>query len=136
MAQLHKPVTEVKLPPMKPTTTLHEAMRQFEGCPNTPQLRVHVQHTVEQWFLSRRTAVPEFALATEGTTLAINFAPKLPMSIDEFTDCVGRPPTDDDLDRVNCPTIGGFGHTLCGWCVQHNGPRFQCGCLPKGPTHG
>jgi len=40
----------------------------------------------------------------------------------------GRLPRQDDLERVNCRKAGQGGHTQCGWCKKHNGPRFRCGC--------
>lgn len=42
---------------------------------------------------------------------------------------VGRPPQDDDLDRVNCELAGAIGHTMCGLCPTHAQPRFVCGCM-------
>jgi len=46
-----------------------------------------------------------------------------------FTQKVGREPVLDDLERVNCPRVGKPGHYQCGWCPQHDQPRFVCGCL-------
>jgi len=55
---------------------------------------------------------------------------------EEFEAMVGRPPQDDDLDRVNCPDAGLLGHLLDGVCGVHEVPRFVCGCMaPQGtPT--
>lgn len=39
----------------------------------------------------------------------------------------GYPPVDDDLERINCKKTG-FGHSVCGWCKEHNKARFMCGC--------
>lgn len=50
---------------------------------------------------------------------------------DEFKKKTGRPPERDDLDRVNCPLTGSIGHWSCGWCGQHDKPRFECGCLVR-----
>jgi hypothetical protein len=46
-----------------------------------------------------------------------------------FKATTGREPQDDDLERVNCPTVGKPGHSQCGWCPVHQGPRYGCGCL-------
>jgi len=46
-----------------------------------------------------------------------------------FERAVGRPPVDDDLDRVTCDKAGEAGHHACGWCPTHDQPRFICGCL-------
>lgn len=48
---------------------------------------------------------------------------------EKFETRVGRPPTQDDLDRVNCKRVGEGGHRQCGWCQEHDKPRFICGCL-------
>lgn len=51
------------------------------------------------------------------------------MTVAEFEAKTGRPPADDDLDRVNCPEVGTHGHMQCGWCPAHDQPRPTCGCL-------
>lgn len=51
------------------------------------------------------------------------------MNAMEFYNRTGNPPEHDDLDRVNCARIGEYGHTSCGWCDEHNKPRFACGCV-------
>lgn len=50
------------------------------------------------------------------------------MTEEEFIKVIGRPPVNDDLDRVNCDNAGFFGHLYCGWCPFHHKPRFVCGC--------
>lgn len=50
------------------------------------------------------------------------------MNEEEFKVKTGRPPKDDDLERVNCPIPGQIGHFSCGWCNKCDQPRFQCGC--------
>lgn len=57
--------------------------------------------------------------------------PSLPRNITEeqYEKHYGHPPTDDDLERVNCKTVGRVLHSQCGWCDKHNAPRFACGCL-------
>jgi hypothetical protein len=45
------------------------------------------------------------------------------MTPEEFKAFVGRWPQDDDLERVNCPEAGKFGHTFCGRC-RCGQPRF------------
>lgn len=49
------------------------------------------------------------------------------MDNDEFIRRFGRKPELDDLDRVNCQDKS-FGHSQCGICLEHNKPRFMCGC--------
>ena len=51
------------------------------------------------------------------------------LSFPAFREVVGRDPVDDDLHRVNCLDGGKVGHYLCGWCGEHETPRFQCACL-------
>lgn len=51
------------------------------------------------------------------------------MDATEFEQKVGRPPENDDLDRVNCDKHGLPGHYFCGWCEMHDKPRFECGCM-------
>tara|TARA_R110000787_G_scaffold21323_3_gene63114 strand:+ start:90 stop:308 length:219 start_codon:yes stop_codon:yes gene_type:complete len=48
----------------------------------------------------------------------------IPWTEKEFKRVVGRPPEDDDLDRVNCPCHGAIGHWSCGICI-HNMPMFK-----------
>ncbi len=50
------------------------------------------------------------------------------MDAAEFTRRTGQEPKNDDLQRVNCSTPGKVGHFFCGWCPDHNKPRFMCGC--------
>ena len=46
---------------------------------------------------------------------------------------VGRPPENDDLERCNCPIVGGVGHQSCGWSKTSNLPRFMVGPMtPEG----
>lgn len=54
----------------------------------------------------------------------------------EFRRRVGTPPVQDDLDRVNCPKAGEMGHWQCGWCEEHDRPRFMCGCVLMDKTKG
>jgi hypothetical protein len=49
----------------------------------------------------------------------------------KFLQVTGRKPQDDDLERCNCPEAGTWGHMSCGWCKEHNGPMFECGCATK-----
>jgi hypothetical protein len=51
------------------------------------------------------------------------------MNIQEFEQKTGRAPEHDDLDRVNCLKAGQLGHYHCGWCDNHDGPIFECGCV-------
>jgi hypothetical protein len=62
---------------------------------------------------------------------ARNFA-EYPMTEEEFERVMGRPPVNDDLHRVNCKEAGAVGHFFCGWCLEHQKPKFECGCYtPK-----
>jgi len=116
-------------PPDPLKATLDAVLKPFVGCPNDACTRAAIQSAVAA-FLAPLGEGREFLVQGEGDALAVNVMPELPMTEATFTKLVGRAPVNDDLDRVNCPTIGGFGHTLCGWCLVHYGPRFQCGCVP------
>lgn len=48
---------------------------------------------------------------------------------EKFIECVGREPELDDLERVNCEQAGEVGHWSCGWCPEHNLPRFEPDCV-------
>jgi hypothetical protein len=52
-----------------------------------------------------------------------------PITPEVFLVKTGRPPTGDDMDRVNCEEAGESGHHQCGWCDKHDKPRFMCACL-------
>lgn len=52
-----------------------------------------------------------------------------PMTAEEYEELLGVAPIQDDLERVNCKTAGQTGHRQCGWCLEHQKPRFMCGCL-------
>jgi hypothetical protein len=47
------------------------------------------------------------------------------MTKEQFKELVGREDTQDDLERVNCPNAGEFGHSSCGWNYKHNCPMFE-----------
>jgi hypothetical protein len=51
-----------------------------------------------------------------------------PASAEEFQEAFGRPPEQDDLERLNCQHIGEPGHTFCGYCQKCGVPRWECGC--------
>lgn len=59
-----------------------------------------------------------------------NFA-KFRMTEAEYRDTFNREPTNDDLERINCGQAGGAGHFCCGWCMDHETARFECGCIPR-----
>lgn len=50
---------------------------------------------------------------------------------EQFKNAVGHEPTDDDLDRCNCPLVGCVGHLLCGWNEKENKPMFMTGYIHK-----
>jgi hypothetical protein len=54
------------------------------------------------------------------------------MTADEFAAKTGRAPTQDDLARVNCTHAGTILHRLCGWCLVHDTPRWECPCPIRG----
>jgi len=49
----------------------------------------------------------------------------------KFRAAMGRDPQQDELDRCNCAAAGTVGHWGCGWCEEHNKPRFSCACLQR-----
>ena len=51
------------------------------------------------------------------------------MTKEEFKEKTGEWAVGDDLERVNCKEVGKFGHSQCGWCEEHDKPRFSCGCV-------
>ena len=55
------------------------------------------------------------------------------MTAEDFERATGRPPENDDLERVNCSTAGECGHMLCGWCDTCRLPRTACGCIARVP---
>ena len=58
----------------------------------------------------------------------------MPITAERFERATGRPPKDDDLERCNCDRAGEYMHRSCGWCVECEGPVFQCGhSLPLPP---
>ena len=48
---------------------------------------------------------------------------------EKFEKATGRLPEDDDLERAFCERAGDIGHMQCGWCLNHDKPRLECGCL-------
>ena len=42
-------------------------------------------------------------------------------------------PRNGDLDRINCDNTGEPGHWNCGWCKEHNLPRYNCMCRAPEP---
>lgn len=51
------------------------------------------------------------------------------ITAEHFKKRTGRKPTQDDLQRANCP-IRGTGHYGCGWCGFHDKPIFT-GCCTQ-----
>ena len=51
-----------------------------------------------------------------------------PMTVADFQQRTGRPPSDDVLTRVNCDVTGEIGHWNCGWCILDDGPQSVCLC--------
>jgi hypothetical protein len=46
----------------------------------------------------------------------------------KFIEATGSEPRQDDLERCNCKKAGEVFHYSCGWCEEHDKPRFICGC--------
>jgi hypothetical protein len=59
---------------------------------------------------------------------------KFPLDAIGYHELFGRPPVQDDLHRVNCDQAGTPGHWMCGACLQHRRPRFECGCVIQEKT--
>ena len=57
------------------------------------------------------------------------------MTASEFEKHTGRKPIQDDLGRVNCADAGRAGHSQCGWCYYHNGPKYACGNMCNQPAN-
>lgn len=60
---------------------------------------------------------------------AVRCFDRYPMDAAEFEVIFGRQPINDDLHRINCAEEGSIGHMMCGWCMQHEIARFECGCV-------
>jgi len=91
-------------------------------------IRLHIMYEAtacELW--GSREFVVNVPTGTDGQPM-INIRPA-PMTETAYQDILGIPPENDDVDRVNCPDAGKFGHWMCGWCDHHWKPRFMCGCL-------
>lgn len=56
------------------------------------------------------------------------------MKYSVFEQKVGYRPSADDLNRVKCAQAGEYGHRQCGWCAEHDKPRFVCGCRASLPN--
>jgi hypothetical protein len=48
-----------------------------------------------------------------------------PITAEMVKAATGNDPTDDDLERCNCPHAGEEGHWQCGWNWEHNKPQFM-----------
>lgn len=71
------------------------------------------------------------------TSLEVMEKTKKPdMTAEEYEQKTGFPPQNDDLDRVNCKTVGEVGHWQCGWCKTHDLPRFSCPCKTAASYYG
>jgi|HubBroStandDraft_6_1064221.scaffolds.fasta_scaffold554497_2 hypothetical protein len=64
--------------------------------------------------------------------VTVRVDPQSQIMYQRFCEAVGRPPQLDELDRASCAAAGTVGHWQCGWCDEHNKPRFICGCLNRG----
>jgi hypothetical protein len=52
----------------------------------------------------------------------------------EYLQHTGIMPRHDDLERCNCLQVGRSGHEQCGWCDEHELPRFMCGLRSEGDS--
>jgi hypothetical protein len=61
-------------------------------------------------------------------TLCVQLSGEINMEITarDFRLATNSEPEMDDLDRVNCKSAGKIGHINCGWCFEHNKPKFMC----------
>ena len=48
----------------------------------------------------------------------------------DFETATGCKPTDDDLERCNCPKAGKDFHVQCGWDLKRDMPNFILGVAP------
>ena len=103
--------------------------RELPGLPINEQNMALSMIIVTNWFASRGLKTPRFKFINEGfQSLRLIFMPDLPMIAETFEELTGEKSQQDDLDRVNCPDAKGVGHLGCGWCLDHEGPRFHCLC--------
>ena len=47
---------------------------------------------------------------------------------EQIAEKIGREPTDVEVQQTNCEVVGITGHGYCGWCIDHDKPRFECKC--------
>lgn len=95
---------------------LADLVQEYVGTKMTREMLAHLRHGVRQ-----------FGIEHVFMLKALNAVSVGPMDEATFTRFVGRAATQDDLERVNCRETG-IGHFLCGWCDEHEVPRFTCGC--------
>ncbi len=91
----------------------------------TPQMRFALETELAHW--ADHHGVPMPPLHWYGPDRDSLFVGELDAAA--FETITGRPPVQDDLERVNCHSAGTIGHDLCGWCNDHGTPRFECGCV-------
>ena len=72
-------------------------------------------------------------MKSPGVKINTVIVPGMKITKEIFIEKVGREPEDDDLERCNCNQAGEVGHYSCGWCYEHDKPRFVCGCLWRKP---
>lgn len=48
-----------------------------------------------------------------------------PMTVHEFEQHTGRKPQQDDMERVNCQTVGQPSHQCCGWNHRSKRPFYE-----------
>ncbi len=54
----------------------------------------------------------------------------------EYQHMMGRFPTHEEWENMNCTQMGRPGHLFCGVCPYHQLPRAECGCpWPYGTGH-
>ena len=55
------------------------------------------------------------------------------MTAAQFKAKTGKSPHRVQLVRVNCKLAGELMHLHCGWCPEHDKPRYSCLCTAPGP---
>jgi len=109
-----------------------EVVKEYLFRQNTPQLRTEVKAQVvkklrvllEKFLLDYGEPRVRVCAAEDPAQIIIRVGD---ISANIFRARTGREPTNDDLDRANCPKEGAAGHWLCGWCAKCDLPRTMCG---------
>lgn len=121
--------------PAGPVATLHPTSR---ARPISREVMTELQAAAALYL--RRLATPQMLAALAAEAKSRDVRPFIfqkhtgtvyfgPIDGQAYHQLVGERPSRDDLDRVNCQDAGSTGHQMCGWCLEHECPRFRCGCF-------